>query len=132
MEMDSKQTLKLWDSLSKCIGAELKTNEAFAEKIGALFAGLTPPAAAKKSTRRPPAKIDPFALMEQSDAALLTALSELSIDELKDVIAANGMDPARAAMRWRKAERLIDHIVEMTKIRSAHGQVFWEKDGEKA
>ena len=124
--MDTKTVLALWDSLSSCIANEIERNDAFAKKVGALFEDVHVSAAkTKKSNRRAPAKIDAFALYEDGIETLRTALEALGTEELKDVIAANGMDPARLAMKWKSRERLITHIIDMTQKRASHGDAFW-------
>ena len=110
--MDTKTVLALWKKLSVCIADEIKNNEEFSKKIGALFEGENSSVVKpKKSNRRAPAKIDPFALYEQGNEALKTALEALDIEELKDVIAANGMDNARLAMKWKDRDRLITTLL---------------------
>lgn len=124
--MDTKTVLALWKKLSVCIADEIKNNEEFSKKIGDLFEGENSSVVKhKKSNRRATAKIDPFALYEQGNEALKTALEALDIEELKDVIAANGMDNARLAMKWKDRDRLINHIIDMTQRRSSRGDAFW-------
>ena len=130
--MDTKTVLKLWKKLSTCIADEILNNEEFSKKIGALFEGenssLEEP---KKTNRRAPAKIDPFALFEQGIETLKTSLEALDIEELKDVVAANGMDTARLAMKWKDRDRLISHIIDMTQRRSSRGDAFWNSSKGK-
>ncbi len=130
--MDTKTVLKLWKKLSTCIADEILNNEEFSKRIGALFEGenssLEEP---KKTNRRAPAKIDPFALFEQGIETLKTSLEVLDIEELKDVVAANGMDTARLAMKWKDRDRLINHIIDMTQRRSSRGDAFWNSSKGK-
>jgi hypothetical protein len=130
--VDTKAVLVLWKKLSSCIADEISNNEEFSKKIGALFEGDTSfEVRPKKSNRRAPAKIDPFVLYEQGNETLQTALETLEIEELKDVIAANGMDTARLAMKWKDRDRIINHIIEMTQRRSTRGEAFWNTGKDK-
>ena len=130
--MDTKTVLAHWKKLSSCITDEISNNEEFSKKIGALFEKENSSAAKpKKTNRRAPAKIVPFALLEQGNETFKTALEALNIEELKDVIAANGMDTARLAMKWKDKDRLINHIIDMTQRRSSHGDAFWNTGKDK-
>lgn len=130
--METKTVLALWKKLSSCIADEISNNEEFSKKIGALFEGESSSTVKrKKSNRRALAKIDPFALYEQGNETLKTALETLDIKELKDVIAANGMDTARLAMKWKNRDRLINHIIDMTQRRSSRGDAFWNTGKDK-
>ena len=88
--MDTKAVLKLWKELNSCIADEISKNEEFSRKVGMIFENGKVPEKLKKSNRRAPAKVDPFAIIEQSVDALKNALGALGIEELKDVIAENG------------------------------------------
>lgn len=128
--MNSKQTLAIWNKLSKCIAEEITSNEAFAKKISDIIEDATPKSSAsaqapKKSNRRAKAKVNPFLEYDAGEAALLAALEPLNIEELKDVVAENGMDSARLAMKWKNREKLVALIVDMTKRRSSRGDAFW-------
>jgi hypothetical protein len=126
--VETKTVLVLWKKLSSCIADEISNNEEFSKKIGALFEGdSSSTVKPKKSNRRTPSKIDPFVLYDQGSATLKTSLETLNIEELKDVIAANGMDTARLAMKWKDRDRIINHIIEMTQRRSSRGDAFWNK-----
>jgi len=120
--MNSKETLLLWNKVSDCIAEEIAINEVFAKKILKVLEvnNISP-----KSKKRQPAKIDPFALYEQGGDKLAESLALLSIDELKDVIAANAMDSSKLAMRWSKRSRLENLIIEATQHMSSRGEAFW-------
>jgi hypothetical protein len=68
-------------------------------------------------------------LYEQGEDKLAKELSLLSIEELKDVIAANGMDTAKLAMKWKDHDRLEKHIIEATQRRASRGEAFWNVSG---
>ncbi|MDR2368456.1 MAG: hypothetical protein LBF58_10195 [Deltaproteobacteria bacterium] len=44
------------------------------------------------------------------------------MDELKDVIAANGMDGSKLAMKRKKRDRLENPIIEVTRKRAVMGE----------
>jgi hypothetical protein len=131
--VETKTVLVLWKKLSSCIADEISNNEEFSKKIGALFEGVSSSTVKpKKSNRRTPSKIDPFILYDQGSATLKTSLETLNIEELKDVIATNGMDTARLAMKWKDRDRIINHIIEMTQRRSSHGDAFWNNSKDNS
>jgi len=131
--MRNKEASELWSKISTLIADEIQTNEEFAKKISGLFVGDSLVAnKPTKSKRRSPAKLDPFSLYEKGIDTLKSSLQELSIEELKDVIAANGMDTARLAMKWKDHNRLMNHIIEMTQTRSSHGEAFWNASKDKS
>ena len=74
--------------------------------------------------RRNPPSLDPFALYDKGEDHLRSALQDLGLDQLKDIVAGYGMDRARLALRWRKAERLIKLIVDTVRSRSEKGDAF--------
>jgi hypothetical protein len=127
--VDAKNTLVLWKKISACIADEILVNEEFADKIGILLEGDNTLVQPRKSNRRTPAKINPFLLYEQGEDKLAKELSLLSIEELKDVIAANGMDTAKLAMKWKDHDRLEKHIIEATQRRASRGEAFWNVSG---
>ena len=51
-------------------------------------------------------------------------LGELSLDQLKDVVAEHGMDPSRLAIRWKTPARLIDLIATTVRDGAEKGDVF--------
>lgn len=93
-----------------------------------LAAGSAPtaePAPARRTGRRPPGRIDPYAVLaEVSEPGLRLALEKLSVEELKDVVAQHGMDRDRLAMKWKDPERLIGRIIETAVSRSGKGDAF--------
>jgi hypothetical protein len=103
---------------------EIETNSAFAARIEAVLA-QPPQPEAKRSNRRPPAVLDPFAVFaERGDSGLRTALASLSVEQLKDIVAQHGMDRTKLAMKWKTPDRLIDLVVETVEARSKKGDAF--------
>ncbi|MEK4508961.1 hypothetical protein [Paenibacillus sp. FSL K6-2524] len=140
--MDRKNVLALWKKVSTCIADEITNNDEFANRMGLIFeANLvttdssdneTADTKPKRGKRREPAKVNPFVLLERGADFLMTALEALNIEELKDVIAENGMDTAKLAMKWKDRNRLINHIVETTRRRSSRGDAFWNTGSENS
>ena len=128
--MANKDVITMWKKISEIIANEISTNTDFAKKISDVFGDEVSVEIPKRKNRRPPAKIEPFSLLEQGEDKLSKALAELSIDELKDVISANGMDTSKLAMKWKDRDRLEKHIIEATKRKSSRGEAFWNTQGK--
>jgi len=128
--MASKDIQTIWKKISAVIAEEITVNENFAQKMSEILGDDVSATAPKKKNRRLPAKIDPFLLLEQGEDKLVEALAKLTIDELKDVISANGMDTAKLAMKWKDRGRLEKHIIDSTKRKSSRGEAFWNTQGQ--
>jgi truncated hemoglobin YjbI len=102
---------------------EAKVNSRLAERITAALADPAP-ASGRKGGRRTPARLDPFEIFETGEQALRSALADLDVEQLKDVIAQYGMDAARLAMKWKTPDRLVTLIVDTVKARARKGNVF--------
>ena len=125
--MANNDILALWKKISSVIADEISANENLAQKLSVIL-DLSPneiKAGPKRKSGRAPAKVDPFALLEQGEDRLNEALKGLTEEELKDVISAHGLDPAKQAMRWKKRDRLEKQIVDQTKQKASRGAVFW-------
>jgi hypothetical protein len=80
------------------------------------------PAPSKRSRRRAPGVLDPFAVYRDGhEAGLRAKLGELDVEQLKDIIAEHGMDHDRLAMRWKTPKKLIDRVVEKVVAGAAKG-----------
>ena len=129
--MTNKAILAKWKKISNCIAVEITTNDAFAHKMSTIINGEDSIPKPKKSNRRPPPKFDPLELLEQGMEKLTETLKTLNAEELKDVIAANGMDSAKRVMKWKDRDRLEKHLIEETQRQAAHGKAFWNASGEQ-
>lgn len=139
--MDKKTILTLWKKASTCIAEEITNNDEFANRLGLILeenlVKVKPSkldsanSKSQKGNRREPAKVNPFVLLEQGAEVLKAELEALNIEELKDVIAENGMDTAKLAMKWKDRNRLINHIIDTTQRRSTRGEAFWNIGTEK-
>ena len=78
-----------------------------------------------KTRRRSPAKLDPILLLSESgEDDLRQQLNNLNIEELKDIVAEFAMDPSRLVMKWKTADRIINHIIETASRRLSKGDAF--------
>lgn len=77
----------------------------------------------RPSNRRTKAKVDPLQIAKES-GSIRPALDDLSLEELRDVVAEFAMDPSKLVMKWKDRERVIDHIIETTRQRAAKGSAF--------
>lgn len=121
----------------KVVSDEAERNPGFAERLEAIFdSSLKRPTkksslsrrsdstSTRPSNRRPPALLDPVALATQGEGVLRDHLTELNLEQLKDIVAEYGMDPQHLAMKWRNPERIIDRIVEVSVSRAHKGDAF--------
>lgn len=87
--------------------------------------GSTVTPKAKRTGRRPPGIIDPFAIYSQEDEqGLRLRLTDLDLEQLRDIVAEHGMDHDRLAMKWKDPQRVIDRIVEKVVSRTSKGSAF--------
>jgi len=85
------------------------------------------PADSARLHRRRPGVLDPFQVFEEGgDNGLRGRLRDLSIEQLKDIVAQHGMDSAKLAMKWRTKDRLVALIAVTVKDRSHKGDAFRE------
>ncbi len=96
------------------------------DKADANAKAILPSASPEKRTRkRNPSLFNPeTVLKERGEDVLFTSLNQLEVEQLKDIISEYGMDPARKAVRWRKKERFVDHIIEVVNNRIMKGSAF--------
>ena len=107
---------------------EADTNPSFRQRLqGALVGDISSPKAQESRSgprRRNPPGLDPFAVYERGESQLRESLSGMDIEQLKDIVAGYGFDRARLALKWRRADRLIDLIVDTVKNRTHKGDAF--------
>jgi hypothetical protein len=79
----------------------------------------------RPKNRRAPALLDPVQIAgEHGDEVLRGRLSQLSLEQLKDIVADYGMDPGKLVLKWKSPERIIDRIIEVSIARSRKGDAF--------
>ena len=125
-------------NLVKVVSDEAERNPEFAEQLWDVLISAKSKGCPKRdrivkesglrgkrpANRRPPAVLDPIKLAEQGEEALRTRLSLLTLDQLKDIVADYGMDQKRLVMRWKRPDRVIDKIVEVSVSRARKGDAF--------
>lgn len=113
--------------LVEAVTTEAGRNPAFASSLeraleGAQVSDRDQP---KRPHRRAPGVVDPFAVFaDGGEAGIRRSLSQLSIEQLKDVVAEHGMDRSKLAMKWKTSDRFIDLILETVATRSRKGDAF--------
>ena len=123
---DSKApTVPSLKRLFAAIVAEAEANPDFAERLSASFSTPQRRRSTASRRRRAPGVLDPFAVVQAEGAdGLADALRALDVDQLKDIVAENGMDPAKLALKWRTPERLVNHILTFVAARERKGDAF--------
>ncbi|MFF9474841.1 hypothetical protein ACF1E9_19760 [Streptomyces roseolus] len=120
------------------VASEAARTTRFARALGR---ALMPPdqQAAPRSAERPrrsrraPGVIDPFAVFaETGETGLRSRLSELDLDQLRDIVSEHGMDHDRLALKWKDPQRVIDRIVERVESRTAKGAAFRGRPDQSA
>jgi hypothetical protein len=51
-------------------------------------------------------------------------LENLSVEELKDIVSEHALDSSRLALKWKKADRLLELIVTTVRGRLEKGNAF--------
>lgn len=110
---------------AKALADALTAGEPAPDAVVPAAAPRRAPAKPTTRSRRSKGLLDPFAVFEVSgEAGLRARLSTLTVEQLKDIIAEQGMNHDGAAMRWKTASRLVDRIVERVEARSSKGEVL--------
>jgi hypothetical protein len=79
----------------------------------------------RKAVRREQPVIDVFETYERAgEPGLRSALGQLTLDQLKDVVAHHRMDRSKLAMKWKTPVRLVDLIATQTVSRAHKGEAF--------
>ena len=60
----------------------------------------------------------------EGESNLVDKLTSLEISDLKDIIKFYEMDNTNSYSRWKKKDRLINYIVDVTKSRVSRGNAF--------
>lgn len=117
---------EMLSTIVKAVADEATRTPRFANALAApLHPRRSGPPSVKRSARRKPGVIDPFAVYNDAgEEGLRLRLSELDLEQLRDLIAEHGMDHDRLAMKWKDPRRVIDRIVEKVAARSAKGSAF--------
>ena len=127
--MTIRQTLS---AIAKAIADEAERNEEFKARIERALAlhpskptkktGASKPM--RKGGRRTPAVLDTVEVVREGEDALRSRLAVLRLDQLLDIVAQHGMDPGKLVMKWKRPDRVIDRIVEISLSRATKGDAF--------
>lgn len=113
------------------VANEANRNRDFAAAVrGALMADEAegphePAGRPRRSNRRAPGPLDPFAVLsEVGEAGLRERLLALDLEQLRDIVAEHGMDHDRLAMRWKDEGRVVERIVDKVRGWNSKGSAF--------
>lgn len=112
------------------VADEASRNRRFANRLAeALIRESTEPskitAPRTRRARREPGPWDPYTVhAELGEDGLRQRLSELDLEQLRNIIAEHGMDTDRLAMKWRDPDRVVARIVDRVVERATKGDAF--------
>lgn len=79
----------------------------------------------RRTNRRKPGPWDPFVVFDDVGAeGLRERLSQLDLEQLRDILAEHGMDADKLAMKWKDPQRVVSRIVERVEDRAGKGSAF--------
>lgn len=110
--------------LFNVIMEEMKTNDEFKKKIEDILGGEDKPKKKVKKKVIIEAKLNPLLLISNSEMELRNKLSELEVIDLKNIIKFYEMDNTNSCSRWKKKDRLINYIIDVSKSRVNRGNAF--------
>jgi len=120
---------KTLSALAQAIADDAERNEYFRARIEQALSldpsrksGVSKPM--RKRGRRALAVLDPVEVAREGEDTLRSRLSTLSLEQLLDIVAQHGMDPGKLVMKWKKPDRVIDRIVEISLLRATKGDAF--------
>ena len=106
------------------IADEAKRNPKFGNRLHAARLAATGEHDRPRN-RRAPAALDPVDIAgRDGEAELRAQLSELDIEQLKDIVAQYGMDTANRVMKWKTRDKIADWIVDISARRARKGSAF--------
>lgn len=118
---------KILQDLLKVVIEETNRNPEFAKQVEAAL-GLEPKPeredTGRGAHRRAAAILDPISLAREGEDVLRSKLEPLTLEQLKDIVAEYGMDPGKRVVKWKTADRVINHIVEYSVARAKKGEAF--------
>ncbi len=68
--------------------------------------------------------INPYELLLEGKEVLVNKLKEVELQDLKNIVNYYSMDPSKSFKRWRKRERFINLILEVSALRTNKGNAF--------
>lgn len=116
-----KSTPKLKEFF-EIILSEVNSNPNLEKKITDFFNNVNEKRS--KRNKRKAAVLDPIKHLQEGRDKLFNLLTELDIEQLKDIIAEYGMDQAKLVMKWKNKEKIIEHIIQLSEARLNKGKFF--------
>lgn len=119
-------TSKVLNEVFSELVKEVRANPDLGTRLGKIIEKYSP-GTGKPTTRphrRTPGAFDPMVVYRENPEKLKSRLEELNIEQLKDIIAEQGMDRSKLAMKWKAKERLINLIVTTEESRVHKGDAF--------
>lgn len=120
--------------LGRVISDQAERDPAFAKQLSealrraageaTALAQSSPGRAPRRGNRRAPALIDPVELAKENQQKLEAALSDLDLEQLRDIVADFGMDTDKLAMKWKNPEKVRERILEVAMARARKGDAF--------
>jgi hypothetical protein len=132
-ELSNQRDAVLAAQLARVVAAvarEATKSPRLAKALGAAFdpgaqSGAGTAATAQRPHRRAPGVLDPFMIYaETGEDGLRKRLTDLDLDQLRDILAEHRLDHDRLAMRWRDPVRVIERIVDRVTARASKGSAF--------
>lgn len=118
-------------SMFSAILREMERNPEFASRLEECFRSKGGQGGEDANTqiqagkgRRSAGVLDPFAIFEEIGQGLAAKLDELTVEQLKDIVAEHGMDRSKLAMKWKSKEKLIPFMVKTVSSRLSKGDAF--------
>jgi hypothetical protein len=117
---------------ARAVADEAERNPEFERRLAVVFGKTGEPGRregreaveGRPKNRRPAAALDPIEVARAGEQILRVRLGELSVEQLKDVVADYGMDPGKLVTKWKTADRIIDRIIEISLARAQKGDAF--------
>ena len=111
--------------LFKVILEEVESNEEFKKKVYKILGdenNNVKKKGKKKVIIEP--KLNPIEVILEGENVLSDKLLKLEVSDLKDIIKFYEMDNTNSCNRWKKKERLVNYIVDVSKSRVNRGNAF--------
>ena len=110
--------------VSNVIIEEVKTNEEFKKKIEMVLGGENK---SKKKVKKKviiEPKLNPLEAISSGELELRDKLLELEVIDLKNIIKFYEMDNTNSCSRWKKKDRLVNYVIDVSKSRFNRGNAF--------
>jgi hypothetical protein len=111
----------------EAVAEEAARNPLFLSNLERALAASPSKTREARPHRRKSGALDPFRVLSDEGAEKLREhLSDLSLDQLRDIVAEHRMDRSNLVMKWKSQDRVVEHIVATVAQRSRKGDAFRE------